>query len=546
MHVIPLGGCDTFGRSCTAYSAGGATLLVDCGAQFPDERAPGVTRYLPSFTGLLARYPPPQALFLTHGHEDHIAAVPYLLKEMQESGQALPAANLAVYAAPFTLRLLQGALDQHRVPRALRDLRPLLPGAAPLSVGALTVRAIGVPHSIPASLSLQVSGPGADGALRSALHTGDFKLDEHDQALRGWPREAVDLLVGDSTNATRPGRAGEESTVTTALQAVLAQAPGRVAVALFSSHVERVANFASACLHAGRKLLLLGAKLREVCAAAEACGLLPLPAALLVDEASAARLPPRALAILCTGSQGEPEAALARLRLAKEPGMEGTVRGLHLGPGDTVVLAARTIPGNERPLLRLTDRLLRAGVQVHAGPPFTASGHGCQEELEAVLDWVRPRALLPVHGNQRQLRAFAALAAARAIPSLLCQDGDVVALEEEIGVIARVPAARRAVAGSTVAAISEPTLHQRLRLASTGVVLVSGSASGLRVRALGVLDEGPRLQALCEDSARRGLAVLAGLPAPGGASEDAVRRAVRRVFEDACGFRPTVVASLSG
>lgn len=530
MDVIPLGGCVSFGRNLTAYVQGGRSVLIDCGVQLPDDLAPGIDHFVPDARGLCA-HAPPQAIVLTHGHEDHIGAVPHLLREL---GQALP-----VYGRPLTLRLLQNRLDDARIPRRLRDLRDLHPGQ-PVQLGDLQIEARCLPHSIPEACSLYLRGVDADGVARCALHTGDFKLDGGatlDELLG--PRPALDLLVCDSTNAVRPGRAGVEARAEAALEEVLTAAPGRVAVALFSSHVERVRHFAEACVRAGRSLCLLGRGLHEAVRAAEELRLLRLPATLLCDEATAARLPPRRLALLCTGSQGEPDAALHRLAAPRTASARG---GVHLQAGDRLVLAARTLPGSERPLGRILDRLVQRGVEVVSGPDYAISGHACQDELRELLRWARPRLLLPVHGTRRHTAALAALAQAEGVPSLCCEEGDVVQIGAAIQRHGCVPAGRLAVEGTTVGAVSHVTLRQRQALARAGLVVVAVDAGGaVMIDAVGVQDAGPALFALCTEAAARAEARLRDRPDD---PAQAVRSIVRQHFYRARGVRPGVVVLL--
>ena len=416
MRVIPLGGCGQFGRNVTAYEAHGEVVLVDCGIQLPDDLSFGVERYVPDLRGLLSRVGTPAAVFLTHGHDDHVGAVPHLLSTSN--------APIPIHGRPLTLRLLREFLDEAKIPSRLRDLRELhlnvpVPIGGAGSLPALLVTPLSLCHSIPEACALLIEGAG-----RRVLHTGDFKLDGGaglDHLPRSTAEAPVDLLVSDSTNATRPGRSGPEEVTRQALSRVLFAARGRVIVALFSSHIERIAGFADSCAHAGRRLCLIGRGLLRATTAARETGAFRPPATLLCNEEEAARLPPSKVAVLCTGSQGEPEAALARLcahllnpslagskatpRRVSFSGPWPAIDPLDEGPdeaaahpgftlcpssGDTVVLAARTLPGGERALGRIVDRLLSAGVEVLSGPDLSTSGHGCADELRELIEWVHP------------------------------------------------------------------------------------------------------------------------------------------------------------
>ncbi len=619
MRVIPLGGCGEFGRNLTAYVAAGQLLIVDCGIEMPDDLAPGVDYFVCDLRELLRRYGLPTAVLLTHGHEDHIGAVGHLLLTV---GQAVP-----VYGRPLTLRLCENRMKRHGVPRRLYDLRRLYP-ERPVWFGlrraqgpeqGMLVTPLAVPHSIPEACALLIQGPLSEddidlsaaggqqpSTLRapqplpagafSVLHTGDYKLEEFATSLGlGGPRAAggappvpptVDLVVGDSTNAMVPGRSGSEREVAAALDDLLSDphSRGRVAVTLFSSHIIRIADFAQSCLRTGRRLCLLGRGLKDAVAAATDCGALVLPPGLLCTAGEAAELPPERVALLCTGSQGEAAAALGRLVAALAPEVPSPFPPLRLAAGDTVVLAARAIPGHERVLGRLCDRLVDAGVRVLSGARFSASGHGCRDELKALLTQTNPRALLPVHGTPRQLEAHAELAEELGIRALRCRDGDVVRLDPEgvggapefyIDSAERLPTSHLAVEGSTVGEVGKSTLRARQRLAHTGVVVVAPGPTGLpslMVRSLGVSDAGPTLEALCaaattaataaytaalgatlgaaaptaHPAAPRALVPVRHPPTLDAETVAAVARAVRRTFAQQRGKKPTVLSLLGG
>lgn len=559
MLVIPYGGCGEFGRNLTAYVSSETMLIVDCGIQMPDDITPGVDHIVPDFEPLLRRFGRPAAVLLTHGHEDHIGAVGYLLRLL---GEPIP-----VYGRPLTLRLAERRLERLGVGARLCDFRALVPGQ-PVHVGPseqprFEVLPLAMPHSIPEACALLITEqPTGTQPARRVLHTGDFKLDEmgHFEVA-----EPVDLVVGDSTNAGVPGRTGSEREVSSALAELVVDPArrGRIAVALFSSHIERIARFAEACQQGGRRLCLLGRGLHDATAAAARAGVLTLPDNLLCTPEDAAALPPHQVALLCTGTQGERVAALGRLVAALSPDSRPAIGGLRLGAGDTVVLSARIIPGHERPVGRLMDRLLLAGIEVLVGGPYAVSGHGSREDLQELLTAARPRALLPVHGTQRQLRAHAALAEEMGVRALLCQDGDVIELGETIQIPERIPAGALCVEGTTVGAVGQETLRMRQRLSHTGVVVVAVDPSGgslakgipsrFLVHTIGVTDSGPELDALCAEAAESAATALRTHQksrAAGAQFDEAaqrtVARAVRSTFARRRGIKPTILPVLTG
>ena len=513
---MPLGGCGEFGRNLTVYDAGDALLCVDCGGQIPDDEAPGVDLFIPDFAYLASRASEVVGWLLTHAHEDHIAALPH----------ALAVAPAPVYARPLTLALLRDSIDASQ-------LRPLVPGAA-RQLGPFTVEALAVAHSIPDACAVVISVGG-----RRIVHTGDLKLDPAAVAptdverLRAVGNEGVDLLVADSTNATRPGRSGSESDVARALVAELERAPGRIAFTFFSSSVQRIATVFDACARVGRKVCVEGRGLREMVAAAMSIGALRPAADLLVAPDVAATMPPARVALLLTGSQGEPRAALGRVASGEHP-------LLSLGRGDTLVLSSRPVPGNERAIARVVDRILALGVRVVDAPALHASGHAAQDELRELMQLVRPRTLLPIHGGRRQMFAHADLAESLGVPSFVLVDGDVLELHDDGARLAaeRVPAGRVSLEGTQVGDVDADTLRMRRRLAYDGVVLVADVAGKLRVTTLGVAAESALAPIVAEAEA----AAEAARKDPEGLDiATAVKRAVSRTFVAARGKKPRIM-----
>ena len=516
---MPLGGCGEFGRNLTVYDAGEALLCVDCGGQIPDDEAPGVDLFIPDFTYLASRASQVVGWLLTHAHEDHIAALP----------QALAVAPAPVYGRPLTLQLLRDEVAESW-------LRPLVPGAV-LELGPFTVEALRVAHSIPDACAVAITVHG-----QRIVHTGDLKIDPEAVAptdvdrLRALGEQGVDLLVADSTNATRPGRSRSETDVARALVRELEQARGRIAFSFFSSSVQRIATVLDACARLGRKVCIEGRGLKEMTAAAIAVGALRPAADVLIDASRAASTPPSGLALLLTGSQGESRAALGRIAAGEHP-------LLTLGRGDTLVLSSRPVPGNERAVARVVDHMLGLGVRLVDAPEMHASGHACQEELSDLMRYTRPRTLLPIHGGRRQLFAHAELAESLGVPSFVLVDGDVLELGPDGARLLdeRVPAGRVSLEGTRVGDVDAETLRWRRRLAYEGVVVVGDVGGRLRVTTHGVASESTLGEILADAEA----AAEEARRDPGGLDvATAVRRAVARAFLQARGRKPRVVALL--
>jgi ribonuclease J len=520
LRVILLGGCGEFGRNLTVYEAGEDLVAVDCGGQIPDGDS-GVDLWVPDLAWLEERRARLRAWVLTHGHDDHLRALPYALERC-------PA---PVHARPLTLQLARDLLAAAGGRRLRRhELLPLEPGAR-LQLGALTVEAVAAAHSIPDACSLAIEGAG-----RRVVHTGDLKLDAEGRPTTDLARLAalgqagVDLMVTDSTNAARPGRSGAEEGVARALARELERVEGRAVVTLFSSHLERIGRLIDCAARLGRKVALVGRGLRESADAARRVGVLRPPAGTLVDEPTAARLPRAEVALLVTGSQGEVGSALRRLVDRGHP-------RLQLEPGDTVIFSSRPVPGNELRVEELVDRLIDRGLRVVDGGDLHASGHAAADELSELFRAVRPRAVLPVHGRPRQLAALARLAARLEIPALDARDGDVVEVGESVALGDRVVAGRLAIEGRRVGDAGPEVQRARARLGRVGVVVVALVGARARAVAHGVCDEEHLAPLLTEAETAAEAAWRAG-----GTDPDAsVKRSVAQVFWRARGKRPEVL-----
>ena len=417
LEIVPLGGVGEFGRNVLWLRCGPSSVLVDVGVSFPDETFPGIDRIAPDLS--ILRSERIDGVFLTHGHEDHIGALSYL-REWCEA---------PVYGFPFTLAMARRRLEEAEVSvDRLVEAR----GRQPIRAGAFTVTFFRVSHSVPDSAALLIEAGG-----RRLLHSGDFKLDDDPPDGETTDREGiaaavgdgVDLALIDSTNAERPGRSLSERVAGKGLEAAFSSARGRIILTTFSSHVSRVSQGVEAALAIRRRIGILGRSMRSVAEIAERFGRLRLPQGVRSAGSELRSIAPQRLMCLTSGSQGEPFSALYRLALNEHPDLE-------LAQGDLVVLSARTIPGHERSVNRMTDHLVRRGARVlrESEPPIHVSGHAHREEIAEWLRLVKPRAVMPVHGDRRMLVAAAEIAAAADVPServYLLDNGDRLAPSDD-------------------------------------------------------------------------------------------------------------------
>jgi ribonuclease J len=460
LEVVALGGLGEFGMNLMVYRYGGECLVVDAGMMFPGAEHLGVDVAIPnlSFLDVCGRL---RGVVLTHGHEDHIGALPYLLARHE----------IPVFGTPYTLGLVRARLAEHD--DALASLlHPLPLGGEPLQLGPFAVRALPVTHSIPHSVLLVLGTP-----VGTVVHTGDYKLDP--TAPDGWAtdlaqlaalgREGVLAVFGDSTNADRPGWTPGEATVRPAFDALLAGAPGRVLVTIFSSNVQRMQLLCDLARRHGRRVAFVGSSMIGHAAVAEELGLLDLPVGLRVDAETAMSLPPERVLLLVTGSQGEPTSALARIAVGKH-------REVEIGEGDRVIHAARAIPGSQKAIGRVVNHLLRRGAEVvdETQTGVHVSGHGAADELRLVLHLLRPRFLIPVHGEFRQLSAHARLAgdiAGGGPRPVLADTGDLLALSTDAcQVVDRVPVGQVFI-DATLEEVDFQLLRERKQIAGDGLVV---------------------------------------------------------------------------
>jgi len=463
VRLIPLGGLGEIGLNMMLVESGDDIIAVDCGLLFPDDEMPGVDYVIPDWTYLREQRDRFRAVVLTHGHEDHIGALAYLLREF----------DVPVYGTPLTL-----AIARHRLTElgalARADLRPYRPGDE-IRVGGLVVEPIRVTHSIADGIGLAIETPAG-----TVVHTGDFKLDESpvDAAQPDYARfralgeRGVLALCSDSTNVGRPGRTGSETEVGAALQGRFAQAPGRILVATFASHIHRiqqVLNLAAAC---SRKVALLGRSMVANVAVASELGYLKVPDGLLVTLEELGELPARRQVIVSTGSQGETHSAVSLIAA-------GEHKDVSVGAGDLVIFSSRVIPGNERVIGRAINALLRRGAEVlWEDVAFVhVSGHASQEDLKHMIALTRPRYFMPVHGEYRHLLQHARLAEGAGVPPervFLVEDGLGLELSKSgARVLAGYPTGRIFVDGKGIGDVGQVVLRDRQLLAEAGMVVVA-------------------------------------------------------------------------
>jgi len=458
LRVIPLGGLGEIGLNLLVLEHGDTAIAIDCGVMFPDEQMPGIDVAIPDVTYLRALGARFRAIFLTHGHEDHIGALPYVIGE-----QAVP-----VYGTPLTLGFVRERLREHEIGATLTAY-----GSEPCRIGPFTVEPFAVTHSIPDSVGLAIRTP-----VGTVVHTGDFKLDQTplDGRLPDIGRlaelgaEGVRLLFSDSTNVEHAGVTPSERTVGAELETIFRQATGRVLVTTFSSHIHRMQQVVRIAARFGRKVALVGRSLVSHVGVARDLGLLDVPEGMIVDLDAARDLPPERVTLLTAGSQAEAASALVRI------GMDDH-KLVTLAPGDTVVLSARVIPGNERAISSLVNHLYRRGATVYYDrmARVHVSGHASQEELKLVLNLVRPEHFVPVHGEYRHLVRHCRLAAEVGVPPERChllEDGDVLELDAAGARRGeRVSAGRVFVDGKSIGEVGDVVLRDRRHLSQDGLVL---------------------------------------------------------------------------
>ena len=471
LRITPLGGLGEIGRNMTVFEYDGRLLIVDCGVLFPEDHHPGVDLILPDFDPIRDRLDEVEAVVLTHGHEDHIGAVPFLLRER---------GDLPLVGSELTLALLGSKLREHRLKETVHHK---VSEGDRISFGPFDLEFIAVNHSIPDALAVAIrTGAGL------VLHTGDFKMDQlpldsRITDLRAFARlgeEGVDLFMTDSTNAEMTGFTTGEKNIGPVLDSVFYQSKQRIIVACFASHVHRVQQVLDAAVTHGRKCAYVGRSMVRNMAIARDLGYLQVPPGVLVDAKDLADLAPERQVLISTGSQGEPLSALSRIAQRNH-------HFVHIEEGDTVILASSLIPGNENAVYRVINGLSRWGANVvHRGNALVhVSGHASAGELLYCYNIVRPRNVLPIHGEIRHMRANAELARSTGIPHenvVIAEDGVVVDMVDGVVQVAgKVDCGYVFVDGSSIGDVTEASLKDRRILGEEGfisVIVVMDSVSG--------------------------------------------------------------------
>jgi len=462
LRIIPLGGLGEVGKNMTVYELGDDIVVVDAGLAFPRDEHLGVDLVLPDFSYLEGRRV--LAVVLTHGHEDHVGALPYVLREMQVE---------RVVATRLTLGLVRSKLEEHGV-AAVAELVEADPEGPPLELGGFRIEFVRVAHSIPDSVSLVL-----ETSAGRVVHTGDWKLDHTPVdglktdvgRLAEIGNRGVDLLLGDSTNAERPGMTGSERLVGEAFRTLMPVRKGRILVASFASNIHRMQQAADVAVECGRKVAVVGRSMRKNLNIARNLGYLSIPEESIVAPKAAMELAPHEVLILCTGSQGEPMSALTRIAYDDHANVA-------IERGDTVIISAKPVPGNELRVHDAINRLARAGAEVlhQEIAPVHVSGHACSEELRTMLSLLRPRAVMPIHGEYRMLAAHAQLARDAGVPSagiVLAENGTVVEVQDGIArIVDRIEAGVTFVDGLGVGDVQDVALRDRRRLSEDGVLIL--------------------------------------------------------------------------
>ena len=468
LRIVALGGLTEIGRNMTVFEYKSKLLIVDCGVLFPEDNQPGIDLILPDFSYIRDRLNDVVAIFLTHGHEDHIGAVPYLLRER---------GDIAIYGSALTLALITAKLKEHRITPLTREVKE----GGTEDIGPFTLEFVAVNHSIPDALAVVINTEAG-----RVLATGDFKMDQlpldgRITDLRTFARlgeQGVDLFMVDSTNADVPGFTPSEREIMPALNQVISSTKRRVIVASFSSHVHRVQQIIDVAAHHGRKVVFIGRSMVRNMKIAEDMGYLNVPSDLVIDAKDLDQYDDNVV-LICTGSQGEPMAALSR--------MANGDHQIRVGEGDTVILASSLIPGNENSVFRIINELTRFGAKVvhKANAMVHVSGHAAAGELLYCYNIVKPKHVLPIHGEWRHLKANAELAIQSGVPrgnTFIIDNGVVIDMvNHEAEIVGAIPVGFVFVDGQSIGDITESSLKDRRILGEEGFiscVVVIDSQSG--------------------------------------------------------------------
>jgi ribonuclease J len=464
VSIFALGGINEIGKNMYVIQYGEDMVIIDCGGKFPDESLLGIDLIIPDMTYIEENRDKIRALVVTHGHEDHIGGIPYFLKKI----------NVPIYATQFTLGLIELKLEEHRLKRD-SQLIPI-DSSSEIELGQIKVSFFKVSHSIPDCLGIVFETP--EGTV---VHTGDFKFDltpENNQysdihKMAELGRKGVLALISESTNAERPGLTPSERIVAGHMDEAFMKAQGKLFISTFASNVNRVQQVVNSAIKTNRKLALLGRSMVNVVSVAIERGYINIPEGMLIDVNDIDKISPERVSILCTGSQGEPMAALARLA-------SGSYRNVSIYPGDTVILAASPIPGNEKDVSRIIDNLFRLGANVVYGSGSSTgmhvSGHGYQEDLKLMITLMKPTYFIPIHGEYRMLHHHRLLAESIGVKkenTFIIRNGDVVDIENGVARKTReIPSGDTYVDGMGVGDIGEMVLRDRKQLSEDGMLVI--------------------------------------------------------------------------
>ena len=471
MHICPLGGLGEVGKNITLYECQGDMILVDCGLVFPDEEMFGVDLVIPDFTYVLENKDRIKGLFITHGHEDHIGALPYLLKKF----------NVPIYTAKLTIGLIKNKLEEHGLASSavFHEIRP----RQKVKLGCFTVEPIHVNHSIPDALAFAIECPAG-----VVIHTGDFKIDYTPlsgdavtdlSTIAEYGRRGVLALLADSTNAERPGFTATEQTVAEGVRRLFVRAQKRrIIVATFASNIYRIQQIIELAMESGRKVAVSGRSMVSNTEMARELGYIRVPDNVLIDVEEVNKYPPEKVVLITTGSQGEPLSALSRMAQASH-------RNVKVGPSDFIIISARPIPGNEKTVTKVVNGLLSLGAEVIYENMYDThvSGHACQEEQKLMLTLAHPQYFLPVHGEFKQLKRHAETAEHLGyIPRqniYIAENGQNIRLSQDgLTLEGTVPSGAVMVDGYGVGDVGNVVLRDRHHLSEDGIIVVTVAVDG--------------------------------------------------------------------
>jgi ribonuclease J len=541
LRIIPLGGVGEVGKNMTVYELDGEIIVVDAGLAFPRDEHLGVDLILPDMTYLADRRDRVRAVLLTHAHEDHVGALPYLLREVR-----VP----EVWGTRLTLGLAQSRLDEHGLLQAA-ELKEAKPEAGPVDIGPFRVEFVRVAHSVPDSVAISI-----ETSAGRVLQTGDWKLDYtpvdglHTDVgrLAELGNRGVDLLLGDSTNAERPGVTGSERLVGEAFRQIIPSCQGRVLVASFASNVHRMQQAIDVAIQTGRKVAVVGRSMRKNLNIARNLGYVNMPEDSLIRPNELDDYRPHEVLILCTGSQGEPMSALTRIAYHDHPAVT-------VDRGDTVIISAKPVPGNELRVHDSINQLARAGAEVlhQEIAPVHVSGHAYAEELRTMLALVRPKAVMPVHGEFRMLAAHGRLAQQSGVPAnsiVLGENGSVVELGPQgVRIVDEVDTGVTFVDGLGVGDVQDVALRDRRHLSEDGVLIIVATVGGLNgvptsrpeLIARGLSEPGPLLEEMQNEADRVLRELLRDKITEIKLLQEHIHDAIAQLIYDRTGRRPMIL-----